>query len=101
MSEKILKLFTPGLAHVGLGIFDPVKEFCPVFGVEGRQSMHQFIDEGAQAPPVDWLPMPLLLHNFRSEVLGRPADGHGLFIHLDVVPGEAKVGKFYVTIATN
>ena len=36
--------------------------------------MHKFVDEGAEAPPVDWLAVALLLDDLGGQVLGGAAD---------------------------
>lgn len=45
LTEQILNIVAPVFVEVRLGIFDFVEEFAPVFGVEGRETMDELINE--------------------------------------------------------
>lgn len=98
LTEKISQLGAPIFIQIGFAIFNLVKKLVPVFGVEGRESVDQLIDERPEAPPVDRLSMPLLPDDLRGKVLGCSANRKGVVVPSDVVLGEPEVGELDVAV---
>lgn len=69
-----------------------------VFVGEGVDACVHFVDEDAQGPPVDSLPVALVKQNFGGQVLGSPAESVSPgFYHL----GKAEVSQFQVAVLSN
>jgi hypothetical protein len=64
---------------------------------EGWESSDHFVDDTAEAPPVDGLIVTLFLDHFWGQVLGSSADRHSLFVLEVECAGEAEVSDLDVT----
>ena len=78
--------------NVGVAELYLVEELGPALRVEGRQAHHHLVDQRSQAPPVDRLPVALLVENLGSQVLRGSADREGVAVG-NVHFGEAEVGE--------
>ena len=55
-------------------IEDRLKEFHSVLAPEGRKTSDHFVDDAAEAPPVDSFVMSLFFDDFWGEILGCSTD---------------------------
>jgi hypothetical protein len=74
LTKEVSDAFTPILIHIGLSILYFLEQFISILGVKRGKTVHQFVNDGPQAPPVHCFAVPLLLDHFRSQVLRRPTD---------------------------
>lgn len=63
--------------------------------------MDEFIDEGAEAPPVDGPAVALLPDHLGGQVFGGPADRKGFLFGQHVVAGKPEVGHFDVALSVD
>jgi len=78
--EEVSQLIGNVTRDVRLTMLDFVEELVAVLAVERRKTSDHFEDDGTQAPPVDCLAMSFLKNDFRGEVRGGSADGHGVVV---------------------
>lgn len=95
--QEIAQLVSGVGRDVGIAELDLVEELRPALGVEGREPDHHFVDEGAEAPPVNGLAVALLVEYFGGEVFGSAADGVGVIVS-DVHFGEAEISEAQVAL---
>jgi hypothetical protein len=73
-TEEVLEVVAPVFVEVGFVMFDLIEQFTSVFGVEGRETMDEFVDERAQTPPVNCFAVSFFLYDLRGEVFRGSAD---------------------------
>ena len=59
---------------------------------------YHFIDQHSQGPPIDWLPVTLILQDLGSEVFRSSAEGEGSIFNL---LGKSKISQFEISISSN
>lgn len=94
-------MFAPVLAVIWGRVLDLIKELGSVFGVEWWQPMNELIYNGPQTPPINRLPMPLLLDNLRSKILRRPTHRKSLILGNNIILGQSKIRQLNVSFFVN
>ena len=68
---------------------------------ERSYALNQFVDEAAQAPPVDWLAVTLAQKHFWGQVLKGTAYRNRVVVPSNSLLGETEVGQLRIAIIVN
>lgn len=99
--EQILQLRGPVFVEIRFPELDLFEEFAPVLGVEWRESMNEFIDERAKAPPVNCLSVAFFLDDLWSQVLWSSANRESIVFSYDVVLRQPEISDLDVPLLIN
>ena len=98
--QQVLHIGGEKLIHLYILVHSVLQHFVLVIWVEGRVTAEHLVDEGAEAPPIDWLVMPGTSYNFRGHVFWCPTEWVSLRIALiDSLLGKSKICNFEVPVS--
>jgi len=102
LGKYLLRFGAKVFFHRHLLLNDILQHLVPIFLLVVRRSAAKhFVEQGAKTPPVNFFVVSNSLDNLRGQVLGSAAKRVGLFalfICLDALLAETKVGNFKIPI---